>query len=190
MRLSRALYRLRQFRNAVIAVPGPEGLALAAAVLSPAQMALFRHLQPGEQAHSIQVLNKLDARNTPEAGNPDLRAAALLHDVGKCCYRLRLWERVWIVLGQALFQGRVQRWGKVPGFSPNNLSGTLQASWWRRPFIVALQHPEWGAELASQAGASPLAVSLIRRHQDRLPRQGLTLEDRLLKELQVVDGSS
>lgn len=190
MRLSLVLYRLRQFKNAVVAVPDQEELALAASILTPAQLALFHRLQPGEQAHSLQVLKKLAARNVTEAGNLELQAAALLHDVGKCLYRLHLWERVWIVLGQALFPGQVEQWGRLPAPGRMPQAGDLKASWWRRPFIVAVQHPEWGAELASQAGSSPLVASLIRRHQKLLPEGAGAFEDRLLKELQRVDGNS
>jgi hypothetical protein len=64
---------------------------------------------------------------------------------------------------------------------------------WRRPFIIAERHPAWGAEMAAQAGASPLAVALIRQHQDKLdPDLGGNsgMEGYLLRKLQAVDDNS
>ena len=71
--------------------------------------------------------------------NPDLLAAALLHDVGKSRFPLRLWERVLIVSLKAFFPDRATRWG------------VGAAKGWRRALVVAAQHPTWGAEMARQA---------------------------------------
>jgi hypothetical protein len=97
---------------------------------------------------------------------------------------VRLWERVWIVLAQAACPSCVQRWGQAR-------DGKLEtAQWWRKAFVVAAQHPRWGAEMAAAAGATPQAVALIQRHQDKLtlPMQGhSTREEALLRALQSVD---
>ena len=145
-------------------------------------MALFLCLQPSEQAHSLWIYRRLIQQNDVD---PDLLAAALLHDVGKICYPLHLWERVAIVLGKAWFLERVKGWGRA---APRG---------WKRPFVVAEQHPAWGAELAAQADASPLAVALIRRHQDvidpvPMPPSGenVSLEERLLSRLQSLDNET
>ena len=61
---------------------------------------------------------------------------------------------------------------------------------WRRPFIVAEQHPLWGAEMASAAGATPLTASLILKHQTTISADPAALEDRLLLELQAADSAS
>jgi hypothetical protein len=64
---------------------------------------------------------------------------------------------------------------------------------WRRPFIIAERHPAWGAEMAAQAGASPLAVALIRQHQDKLDpdlESNSGTEGYLLHKLQAVDDNS
>jgi hypothetical protein len=66
-------------------------------------------------------------------------------------------------------------------------------SGWRRAFVVAVQHPQWGADLAAKAGASPLAVALIRRHQEQqgsLGEADAGSEDSLLARLQSVDNNS
>jgi hypothetical protein len=168
-------------------------------VLSPAQFSLFSRLQPGEQSHSIKVFTKLAGAGE---SNPDLLVAALLHDLGKIRYPLKLWERVWIVIGQALFPGLSKNWAK------RDLDAPHPALFLARPFVVAGQHPAWGACLARQAGATHTTIALIRRHQESLPlsdplrfqgegqnpnSQGAEsqgLEDCLLHKLQAADNNS
>jgi hypothetical protein len=150
-------------------------MEMAKAVLSPALLAAFITMQPSEQAHSLDVLKKLKVQGED---HPDLLAAALLHDLGKTVKPLRVWERVLIVL--------------VKGLSPS-LARSLGLTFHWPMFRVAELHPEWGAELAANAGASPLTVALIRRHQETLPEQGETSEtseDLLLRKLQAVDDES
>jgi hypothetical protein len=177
----RIAYRARQFWHALTRAPDPNQLEQARQALSPELMALFQCLQASEQAHSLAILNHLHDQSINQE---DLMVAALLHDVGKSRYPLRLWERILIVLGEALFPGQARKWGQG------------EPRGWRRAFVVAQQHPMWGAEMAAQAGATPLAVTLIRRHQEQLDPAVFTqagpstLEDRLLLKLQVVDDES
>lgn len=174
----RIAYRARQFWKAVAATSDLEGLSEAREVLSPQLMALFLRLQASEQAHSLEVFRRLRQHNVV---HPDLLVAALLHDVGKSCYALHLWERVLIVLAKTLVPHKVKDWGQA------------EARGWKRPFVIAEQHPDWGAALAAGAGASVRAVSLIRRHQERLEAaltgQG-TCDDDLLFLLQQYDDES
>ena len=183
----RALYRLRQLWGVLFASPAQADLELARRVLSEKQMELFKRMKTGEQAHSLEVFKKIchlgleqaDAARLPQAALRQLQVAALLHDVGKSNYPLYVWERGLVVLARAFWPEKARRWGRArpPGG-------------WRRPFIIAEQHPAWGAALAAEAGASPLAVNLIRRHQNPLPSPPVSLEDRLLQILQSVDGNS
>lgn len=149
------------------------------AILTPAQMSLFTSMQDSEQAHSLRLLHSLQ-----QAGenDHDLLVAALLHDVGKSRYPLRLWERVVIVLTKAFFPQKVHQWGQ----------GSVRG--WQRPFVIAEQHAAWGAEMAAQVGASALSVALIRRHQDPPGSLDRTAraphEERLLVQLQTVDNQS
>ncbi|OGO69823.1 MAG: hypothetical protein A2Z49_11080 [Chloroflexi bacterium RBG_19FT_COMBO_56_12] len=176
----RLLYRARQFWLALGAQPDPEALRLAANLLTPAQMGLFRGLQTGEQAHALNILSRLLKQGE---NHPDLLAAALLHDCGKQLNPLNPLERAWIVLVQKLCPGRMQYWGKVEREALGRLPG------WQRPLVVAEQHPAWGAEMARQVGASSLLQALIRRHQEQLDRP-MGLEDELLRKLQVLDNES
>ena len=145
------LYRVRQTWNIVTAIPEKDAIDQVSKILSSDLMSLFLCLQPGEQAHSFWVYNQL--RQSGET-NHDLLVAALLHDVGKSLHPLRLWERIVIVLGKTLPPQGVKAWGQ------GEPHGFL------RPFVISEKHADWGADMAAQAGASQLTVSIIRRHQE------------------------
>jgi hypothetical protein len=106
-------------------------------------------MNPADQAHSLGVFESLMAAGLKD---PDLLAAALLHDVGKSLARPRLWERVLIVLADRFFPEAKRRWG------------IGKASGWRRPFVIARQHPQWGSAIVEQAGGSSDLVKLIKHH--------------------------
>jgi hypothetical protein len=166
-RFSRLVYRSRQFWNALPIPRQRVDIGALTPHLSDSQIILFRRLQPSEQAHALRMLERLkDAGHA----NPDLLAAALLHDVGKVLYPLSLSDRVVVVLGKRFFRKKAKHWSLE----------TLTR--FRRPFIVAAHHPAWGADLAQQAGASPRTVDLIRRHQDPP-----AADDHLLIALQAAD---
>lgn len=177
MSLGRVLYRVRQFSLALRGTVKPAELAQALAIFTPAQRALFAGLHPSEQAHALSVYRQLVNKGET---SPDLLGAALLHDIGKTCIPLRLWERIWIVLAKAVFPLQVKRGASL----------SMEAVGWRvwlRAFIVAEQHPVWGADLAAQAGASAVTVALIRQHQDSPSIVGDPESERLLRKLQAVD---
>ncbi len=142
-------------------------------------------MQPAEQAHSLQVMRRLQQQ---DHADPDLLAAALLHDCGKARYPLRLWERVWIVAARAALPGKARSWGRQPYEALPGLP------FWQRPLVAAENHAAWGAELAACASASSLTIALIRRHQDKLPagaaRSAASGEDGLLAALQGADNES
>jgi hypothetical protein len=148
---SRLAYRTRQFWNALPGTRKPVETSALLPHLSPAQITLFRRMQRSEQGHALHILNLLQGAGQTD---PDLLRAALLHDVGKVLFPLSLFDRVLIVLGKAFFPCQTRRWSE----------GTPEK--YRRPFVVAARHPEWGADLAGQAGASPRTMELIRHHQD------------------------
>lgn len=166
------------------AVPDQTGIELAQSILSPPLLALFLELQPSEINHSLEIARSLIASGKTD---PDLLAAALLHDVGKSRSPLNLWERAIVVLVKRFFPGTFQRWGA---------SGDRRG--WKRIFVVAEQHPAWGAEMAALAGGSQLTVNLIRRHQERCSlvskadlESGMrTQEDYFLYQLQLLDEES
>ena len=143
--------------------------------LPPAGVDLFQRMIRRDQRHSLDVLHTLC---TAGHDQPDLLAAALLHDVAKTAQpgrRLKLSHRVAVVLMQAIKPGWVEQ---VARSDPDD---------WRYPFYLHLHHPEMGARLAQEAGCSQLAVGLIRRHQVKLSAPPVDEEDQLLAWLQAAD---
>ena len=177
MMLARISYRTQQFWNTLRSNPGPEDLELARNLLTPAQMDLFFRMQTSEQMHSIAVMKRLRSEKDITSSEHDrsLLEAALLHDVGKSRYPLRIWERVIIVLSKGILPGKVSEWG----------SG--EPSGWQRVFVISEQHPEWSAQMAEEVGTSPLAIELIRQHQNHNALNTVSIEGRLLERLQLAD---
>ncbi|HML24932.1 MAG TPA: HD domain-containing protein [Aggregatilinea sp.] len=167
--------RLYQGFRALGAWARPVDDTRAARHLTPDQFALYRRMRRAERQHSLRVLDALLAGGHDD---PDLLAAALLHDVGKIRTAFFLPEKVLVVLVKAFAPSRYWAWGSE------------SAHGWRRPFAVSVQHPAWGAEMAAAAGSTPRTVELIRRHQDLLDGPPSTETDRLLRALQAVDDRS
>ena len=176
----RIRYRLNQFWKALFISPTQAQLAQARLALSPILWELFLKMQPGEQAHSLEIFERLLAQGESD---PDLLSAALLHDAGKIRYPLRIWERALVVIVKALFPGKLSQWG------------TAQPVGWKRAFVVAENHAAWGAEMAAAAGAAPATIEIIRRHQDKLPAPAFPERlfspgENLLYRLQILDDES
>ncbi len=170
-------YRVRQFFRALTARVSEEELEQAAGILTPASLALFRSMATQDQRHALDVCAALR-----QAGHsdPDLLAAALLHDVGKSAGQLSAWHRAIIVL--------------LERFAPRLLARLSRGEpdSWRRPFAIHASHPEVGARWAQEAGCRPLTAALIRRHEEptssfRSEGGLLQYEDQLLAALQAAD---
>jgi putative nucleotidyltransferase with HDIG domain len=174
MKPSQVIYRARQFWMAWRGQSLTEDeLEPAISILTAEQMQLFTRLQASEQIHAMRVLQTVQQQGAEDI---DLYTAALLHDIGKIRAPLRLWERVLIVIAKNLFPKRVRTWGNGPLHS------------WMRPFVIAEQHPAWGAEMAFEVGCSAMVVSMIRRHQYPDDFEPVSpREDHVLKILQNAD---
>ena len=173
------LYRIKQGVRALFAWARPVDLSAAEAILTPAQMALFRRMRRSEQQHSLRVVEALRARGQDQ---PDLLVAGLLHDVGKSRAPIGLVGRTLVVLVRRFAPALYRRWGR------GEARGWLTARA-ARAFVVAEQHPEWGAEMLAGAGASARAVALVRRHQERVS-EPQSEEERLLAALQEADAAN
>ncbi len=147
-RVWQALYRLRARVSAADLVPMRRALP-------PAGQALFATMSRGDQRHSLDVHAALAATGCDD---PDLLAAALLHDVGKGGGRVHFVMRPTIVLLRAGAPGLLA-WLAGPG-------ATAPVPRWRRPFRDAWHHAELGALLAAHSGLTPRVVELIRTHHD------------------------
>lgn len=145
-------------------------------VLTPEQVRLFDRLSTADQAHSFRVYRALVDSGED---HPDLLTAALLHDVGKVEGSYSLWERTAAVLLDPFLDD-------APGSSPVTLPGPL-----KRAVNRSRRHPVRGAELAENAGASPLTVQLIRWHESapaEFPGNGG--EKKLLTKLMQADNQN
>ncbi|MFN8419361.1 MAG: HD domain-containing protein [Anaerolineae bacterium] len=169
-----ALTRLRQGILALVAWAREVDDAPARSLLSPSLLALFQRMSRREQQHALEVYNTLKRLG---ASNPALLTAGLLHDVGKMRAPLYLWDRVLIVLVEAAMPATAKKIGE----------GDVRS--WRRPFVIRKQHAQWSAEMVAAAGADPLTVELIRRHQDKVA-QPISDADRLLLTLQHADDAN
>jgi hypothetical protein len=150
-----AVYRVRQFVQAAGAWIRPEDAQEIPRYLPPAAVELYQAMPRYDQQHALHVLRTLQGKGYSD---PDLLAAALLHDVGKTVHQtgaLHLWHRVAVVLMRAFRPGLLERIGEDrPGS-------------WRQPFYVQQHHAAIGAELARAVGCSARTVELILHHEDR-----------------------
>jgi hypothetical protein len=170
-------YRVEQFFGGLLA--GAEAIddAPAQAILSPAELLLFRRMPSDARRHSLRVLQTLQAQAATPA---ELAAAALLHDVGKTAASeagayLGLWLRGPMVLAETFVPQVLVR-----------LADPRPASSLRYAIYVQLHHAEIGAAWAQTAGASPVTCWLIAQHQVKGERVD-TPEGVWLARLQAAD---
>jgi hypothetical protein len=176
--IGRVCYRVQQFMASLWPRVTSEEQAELSRWLPPQAVALFHQMTLRDQRHSLNVLHRLQ-QTTPD--QPDLLAAALLHDVAKTAQlssRMRLYHRVLVVLMEVARPGWVQQ---IARNDPGD---------WRYPFYLHLHHPVLGAGLAEQAGCSPLTAELIRRHQGKPEHEPTNEIERLLALLQAADDAS
>ncbi|MFZ0548548.1 MAG: HD domain-containing protein [Candidatus Promineifilaceae bacterium] len=136
--------------------------------MSSQQKRLFGRFSVSEQQHSYRVYAALKQSGEDD---PDLLAAALLHDVGKTTMPRSWWDRPVVVLGQAFLPGKAAVWSKgdVTRFT--------------RPFVVKARHAGWGASLAEEAGSSAKTVALIRSHDQPPPAE---MDDKWIAQLALL----
>lgn len=171
-----AVYRVRQFIQAAGAWFRPASVeeSLPSQHLPPPAVDLFWAMPNQDRQHALLVFRTLQQQGYDD---PDLLAAALLHDAGKSVSPgggPRLHHRVVVVLMHALWPDLLERLGKE------------ERGGWRRPFYVQHNHAALGAELARQAGCSSVTVDLVRRHEGPAGEG----DDPLLVALQAADDTN
>ena len=140
--LSRFLHLFRRFFQVAFARPlEVDEAAEVAAALLPALLDLFTAQGPADQRHAHTVMRRVATRSV----DPEVIAAALLHDVGKAGIGLGPIGRSIATLCDAV-----------------DLPMTARMRDYRN-------HGPVGAERLQAAGASRLAVDFARRHPDPDP---------------------
>src|SRR5438874_7077470 len=149
------LWQVRQQLGFVAPLSAKERLEVAR-WLPASALPLFNSMSAADQRHSLRVCQGLQARGCTD---PDLLAAALLHDVGKAQGRVPFWTRPAIVLGKRFAPRLLERLALPPsGFEKRH------APRWQRSLSYAWWHADVGADLAAAAGLSEQAVLYIRIH--------------------------
>jgi hypothetical protein len=166
-------YRFDQFFHTLAAQPSEQDLAAVNTTLTTPLADLFHQMNITDQSHSLRVFTHLSQQGETE---PDLLAAALLHDVGKCRAPLRPWDRAVVVLARVFIPDLISSWG------------TGEPRGWNKPFVVYLHHAEWGAQMVDERGGSELTVYLIRHHQDKLTHEPQDNREMSLEKLKIADG--
>ncbi|HEV1998474.1 MAG TPA: HDIG domain-containing protein [Candidatus Dormibacteraeota bacterium] len=158
--LNRASYRVRQAFAGTFGRVDPGAATEAANELPVTLRPLFDEMRARDQRHAILVLQRLGPATEV------LRHAALLHDVGKVRAYLGTPGRTLVVLAGATHTlGLVSR---LPAIGPR--------------VSRYVRHPQLGAEMLRDAGASALLVEIVAEHQAARPRHPETLR------LQAADG--
>jgi hypothetical protein len=140
------VHRVRQFASHLRARVSDDETALAHRILPEEAADLFDGMPVADRRHALDVVDRLLAAGEDD---PDLLAAALLHDAAKG-HRMRLWHRVAGVLIEAFAPSALRRLA-----SPDPRS-------WRHPFHLYLHHAELSADLARATGCSERAAAFIR----------------------------
>ena len=135
------LGKVRRFLRSFRETDATPDDAWATAYLTPAEALVYRGMDARDREHACRVTRNL-LRDHPDA-DPELIAAALLHDCGKSVRTYYVFERV--VVG--LIPYRLARL-----FPPRGAVG------------IRANHPELGAKLLAYAGARPRVAKLVARH--------------------------
>ena len=107
---------------------------------------LFAAMPVADRRHAHDVVARLRSGGWDD---PDLLAAALLHDAAKG-HRMRLWHRVTGVLLEAASPRLLAR---IASRDPGS---------WRHPYHLYLHHDRLSADLAEAAGCTPRTVAFLR----------------------------
>jgi hypothetical protein len=174
----RIFWRIRQFVRGVFAHVNADEMLEVTRGLPKAAVCRFCEMPLDGQRHSLNVLYTLQAAGW---NDPDLAAAALLHDVGKVAgdaagIALSPWLRGPLVLLAALAPAKVEA-----------LASDDPATGWPYLLHVHREHPAIGAAWAAKDGCSALTCWLIEHHQDKPDHRPTDRREELLALLRWAD---
>jgi hypothetical protein len=140
------VHRVGQALAHVRARVDPAERSLAVRVLPARALDVFDAMPVVDRRHGLDVAGKLVDSGVDD---PDVLAAALLHDAAKGRH-MRLWHRVASVLLDAVAPRQLAR---LASADPGS---------WRHPFHLYLHHEAMSADLAVAVGCSERVGQLIR----------------------------
>ncbi|MFN8532245.1 MAG: HD domain-containing protein [Dehalococcoidia bacterium] len=165
MTVGRAVYRTRQFAQYALGGAAPVDDGAVRAVLPAALATIFLGMDPASQRHHLAVFRRVVAAGCDD---PDVVAAALLHDLGKG--RVSPLDRTaWVLLE------------RTPWLA-SRLAGDGRRGW--TALYRLAHHPAIGAAQVGAAGGSDRLVWLIANHQRN------DLDDPGLRILRAADDES
>lgn len=156
------LGRVQQFREALTARVTNQDRAFIAAWLNEPEQNLFYQMNRADQAHSLRVAytaGRLAAEQPVKNLNITLLTrAALLHDVGRFGRDITVFDKVWMVLADAVLKEQGAHWAARQEQLPENR--------WQRALFLYYRHGEVGARRLTRLGEDEMLVSLVRRHHE------------------------
>lgn len=117
----------------------------AGALLPKTEYDLYKRMDVRDRAHACAVARQLLARY-PDA-SPELRRAALLHDVGKTSVRYNPWLRIFAAL-----------------YTPRRVAPEPRLVGVRGAWQLKRHHDRYGAALILGAGGDARVAELVARH--------------------------
>lgn len=141
-RLGNTLWRTLMALFPVLARPDD---AFAMGMLTGAEYRLYRRLDRRDRAHACAVARLL-LTLYPDA-SPELRRAALLHDIGKVNVRYNPWLRILVAL-----------------YTPERVASEPRFSGLRGAWQLKRHHDRYGAALIVSAGGDARVAEIVARH--------------------------
>lgn len=164
---------VRRFAGALSpAGPDREAEKWVEETLTAPELALWRRMSGPDRRHAVGVARRVVVALGPDEATPPVRAAALLHDVGKVESGLGTLGRVpATVVGMVSGHRRAERWAS--GRGPLRRVGRY------------LDHSRIGAELLERAASDPLTVRWAAEHH--LPAERWGVPSRVAAALKAAD---